>query len=104
VKIYRYRLEIEDVQVIDVPRRFKALSADVQNGQLTVWMLVDETEEVVPVRFFIVGTGNPADHVFKFDNGTLKPLMQFAGTVQMPPFVWHVFVEGVFGGTVEDVS
>jgi hypothetical protein len=85
VKIYKYPLDITDEQDVLMPSNHHALSVGAQNGQLFVWAGVDETKGKVPVKFYIVGTGNPADHVTA--DGA-----RFVGTVHMPPFVWHVFV------------
>jgi hypothetical protein len=86
VKIYKYPLAVTDTQTVLMPRRFRVLSVGTQTGGLFVWALVDETTtETVLTKFLVVGTGNPADAAYH--------QATFIGTVQMPPFVWHVFVD-----------
>jgi hypothetical protein len=87
VRIWKYPLKITDEQDVLIPRRYRARSVGLQDGgaQLVMWVHVDESFERIPVRVYVVGTGNPAN----------VPLTtRFIGTVQMPNgFVWHVFVE-----------
>lgn len=85
MKIYKYQLTITDTQTVLMPKRFRVLSVGTQTDGLFVWALVDETTEMVPAKFLIVGTGNPADAAYH--------QATFIGTVQLPPFVWHVFVD-----------
>lgn len=83
--IWKYLLDIADIQIINLPGHSKPLSVQVQNGELCLWALVEET---MPLRWSwrvrIVGTGHPFPDYLT---------CQFLGTVQMGPLVWHVFVE-----------
>ena len=87
--IYKYPLELTDVQTLEVPFGAKVLSTELQGHQICVWAIVDLTTvepgptENLTIR--IVGTGNPLPE---------KCIeSKFLGTVTMPPFVWHVFLE-----------
>ena len=86
MRIFKYYLRVTDEQEVLMPKDWHVLSVGVQASELVVWAGVDETAQKVPVKFYVVGTGNPAEHVA--EDG-----IRFIGTVQMPPFVWHVFVK-----------
>ena len=84
--IWKYVLEITDVQEIEVPLTATALHIAEQHGQLCMWALVDEDEETEVKRFVIVGTGNPAPRP---DQGVhLGSALMHGGSL-----VWHVFQE-----------
>lgn len=85
--IFKYPLEITDVQRIDMPSGADVLSAQVQNGVLCVWAIFDQRFSQMLERrtFYIVGTGNPIPD--EYVKGNL-----FVGTVQRVSFVWHIFV------------
>ena len=90
MRILKYPIEILDRQSLILPRGFRLLDAQPQNGVLCLWAVVPEpgdTEEPfssVDVVIRIVGTGNslPQDQ------------LTYLNTVQMPPFVWHIFYKG----------
>ena len=87
--IWKFPIETEDEQVINVPVGAEFLSVQVQNDQPCIWAKVDPQENViVRAKVVIVGTGHPAKHT----NG-----MSFLGTYQLAGgnFVGHVFVGGV---------
>jgi len=74
--IYKYRVD----NVVMVPRNAKILHLDYQAGDLCVWVAIDTKEVPIPYRFNIAGTGHAV------------PEGKFIGTVQQPPFVWHVYL------------
>ncbi len=97
-KIYKYPLEIKDVQTIEMPTESKILSVGVQsenggflddiifNEQPVIWVLVDlenyNTPKTTIRTIHIIGTGNPIPEI----------QLKFIGTVQMSKgLVWHVF-------------
>lgn len=84
--IWKYPLEITRSQCIEVPSDSRALSAALQNGDLCVWFLVEESRPKQTRRILIYGTGNPIGGVFAG---------WFIGSVQQGPFVWHVFDAGL---------
>jgi hypothetical protein len=60
-KIYRYPLEVVDLQSIPLPKGADILRADYQEwrDEASVWAIVDPEEtEVVPVKFRMAGTGH----------------------------------------------
>lgn len=66
-----------------MPRNAKGISVADQAGTLTLWALVNPSEEQEWRTVRVVGTGHPI-------NGKVG---RFIGSVVMPPFVWHVFIE-----------
>ena len=69
-------------EIIDLPIGAKILHVDLQNGIPCFWVEVDPEQPKKEDRHFsLVGTGfpyNPAG-------------VDYIGTFQQPPFVWHVF-------------
>lgn len=82
--IYKYPLIATDLQYIDMPNGAVILTVQMQGGAMCLWAQVDlDKAEVVRV-IAVYGTGNlmPAE------------AGQYVGSVQMPPFVWHVYDKG----------
>lgn len=80
-KIFKYTLELTDVQALHLPSESKILHVDVQNENICLWALVYENWPVESRMIRIVGTGHPVD---------TADLIHL-GTVQQGPYVWHVF-------------
>lgn len=81
-RIWKFELEITDIQTLKMPCGAKILSAASQNGTLCLWAMCD-TEKPDKNRVIeIIGTGNPVHMCFE---------RVFIGTAIMNPFVWHVF-------------
>lgn len=92
-KIYKYKLETTDLQVVEVPKldgtssfKEQLLNIEVQNETPCMWCLVDEKEEAQEIKIRIVGTGNPMPVLSKDDY--LGSYMQCDGRL-----VFHVFLE-----------
>ncbi len=88
MKIYKYKLEIVDEQIISLPEGSKVLSAKEQNGDICIWVLIDHVTPCENRTFYIFGTGNPIlRHVEE---------MNFVGTVftHDKALVWHVYEGG----------
>jgi hypothetical protein len=83
--IWKYKLRIDDEQVIKMPASSIILSAHEQDEELCVWAWVDKDRPLGNVTFSIHGTGNPMG----------KVAGDFVGTVLMTNgLVWHVFTNG----------
>ncbi len=66
-----------------MPYRSKILAFQVHNGEPVIWVLVD-TDTVSDMRHFAIrGTGEAMNDWRSSDI--------YIGTVQIPPFVWHLF-------------
>ena len=86
--IWKYTFDIADKFYLTVPRDAKFLSVQVQDGKPTMWFMVRDMDERVRIWFRVYGTGNP------FSDGIFD---KYLGTIQMPPFVWHVFMDRWIG-------
>ncbi len=83
--IWKFNLEVEDTQIIYMPKGAKILSVGLQQPDLCLWALVDTAETVQEDVFIeVYGTGNPITNNMQ--------LRDFIGTVVAGRFVWHVFV------------
>ena len=85
-KIYKYQLEIQAHQRIEMPDGAEILSVQVQGSTICIWAIIEEGQPLGERIFRIFGTGHdlPRDiHGFAF-----------VGTVQTGPLVWHVFHGG----------
>ncbi len=79
--IYKYRLKLVDLQIIEMHVGAEILSAGLDvDSVLCVWTAQDTSQPTVSRRIAIVGTGNP-----------LSDAMMFIGSVTQGSYVWHVF-------------
>ena len=84
--IWKYPLQLVDVQAIQTPRLATLLTVQLQNGVPTLWAMVHE-KEIPETRYIaIYGTGTPITR-----NISSLFTINFLGTVQMDGFVWHFF-------------
>jgi hypothetical protein len=80
--IYKYPLKVTDYQTVVMPGGATILAAQVQDGRLCLWAMVDPHQPDVERRIRIVGTGNPFED---------SDRCRYIGTAQDGPLVWHVF-------------
>lgn len=93
--IYKYPIELTDIQFISLPVDSKFLTVDTQDDQLCIWATVNTEFPEIKREIRIVGTGNPInfpchgryDHI-NFEN---EIPFYYIGTVKQGSFVWHVF-------------
>jgi hypothetical protein len=83
--VWKFTLDITDVQEIAVPIGAEPLHVAMQDGVLCLWALVDPDCSHVLRPFYVTGTGNPAP---------APPVANYIGSVHQSPFVWHVW-EGI---------
>lgn len=79
--IHKYVLETVDFQMVGIHQYHRFIAAGCQDGKLVVWAEVNTSHMKHAVPILIVGTGNPMP----------QAVVRHIGTVQMPPFVWHVY-------------
>ena len=79
--IWKYVLELVDVQKVQMPRNAKILSVAKQGDIICLWAMVNPEVATTGRDIAIVGTGNPC-----WCSG-----WDFVGTVVDEPFVWHIF-------------
>jgi len=78
MKIWKWTLQITDLQQIEMPIGAEILSVQVQHGLPQVWALVKESNETEKRTFITCGTGNPIPEnigrylgTYQCDNGAL---------------------------------
>jgi len=83
-KIYKYQLETEDVQTIEMPHGAEILTIETQNRKPCIWALVDTNAIITTRTFEIFGTGHTVP-----DNVNRK----YVGTYQFQggELVFHCF-------------
>lgn len=80
--IYKYELDVGDIQTISMPKGANILSTGTQEKKVFIWAGVNPYEEEEKRVFMIVGTGH----------STYNPdIVKFIGTVFVDVFVWHIF-------------
>ena len=81
--IYKYPMPHADECEIEMPQAAQPLSVGLDaNGDPSMWVLVNPSAPRVPVRFAIVGTGDPPQPLDASD---------FVGTIVSGAYVRHVF-------------
>ena len=83
-RIWKYELQVTDMQPVEMPKGAELLSVANQNGTLCLWAKVDADKERETRHIEIIGTGNPIPQDMGVDR-------RFIGTAVVNPFVWHVF-------------
>lgn len=82
--ILKYKLEVTDHQILNLPYGSKPLSVGFQNGELMLWAMVDSNEILQEVPVCVVGTGREVKYLEDY---------HYVGTVKdQGPFWWHVFI------------
>ena len=82
--IYKYQIQITDVQMVKLPINAAILTAQMQGDQLCLWAKIEETNTDTEDRMIeVFGTGHPMT----------SHLRRYIGTVQMDggSLIWHVF-------------
>ena len=79
--VWKYHLSRgRGVDVLELPGGASFVRADMQEGIICIWFLVDRDEPKVERRFSVYGTGQD-----------VPDTANYVGTVMDGPFVWHVF-------------
>lgn len=86
--IYKYDLQLTDCQEIQMPINSHIISAQLQNGSLKIWAIVDLESPIVKIKIHILGTGFPLPLI----EGTF---LKHISSIQQEGFVWHIFEEQV---------
>lgn len=84
--IYKYSLRsVSYKQQVSLPDNSKVLHVGVQNDQIMLWALLQNTDNLnlVAKNFYVVATGGPVP----------ETPTDYIGTVQIGVYVWHVFME-----------
>jgi hypothetical protein len=83
MRIFKYPAPISDALLIQMPKRAKVLTVQVQHGQPQLWALVDDDGSSVPRAFKWFGTGHSVE----------RTAGNYVGTVQLEggALVFHLF-------------
>ena len=82
--IYKYQLQITDIQKVEIPMNNKPLCVREQNGTLVLYALVNPEKEILNYEFEVFGTGHPIK--------SKTAVREYIDTVQMSNgLVWHIF-------------
>ena len=88
--IYKYPLVIADYQTVKMPARSRVLTAQIQKGELFVWVMADPSEPgTVDYPFWIHGTGHPVEEM---DSQPIRYISTVQPTTFGQSLVLHVFV------------
>lgn len=82
--IWKYSLQLTDLQSLSLPQGAEILTVQAQGGGLYLWAIVDPARETEERVIGIIGTGNPVITGGDIDR-------RYIATVQRGSFVWHVF-------------
>lgn len=80
--IFKQKLDIKDIQTVQLPQDFKILHLGVQQGVPTIWYECTAEMPLVYLDIYCFGTGYLMDNL---------PAMDYIGTVQIDGFVWHYY-------------
>lgn len=97
--IWKFPLEITDIQKVNMPDKAEILTVQMQNGIPCLWALVDPDEALFDEREIeIFGTGN---HIV-YDNNIVWH--KYISTIQLNggSLIFHVFERGFFVSTTMD--
>lgn len=84
--IYKFILEMQEIQNIQMPKGAKLLSAQFQGDDLCLWALCDPNQPHMHRKIRLEGTGHEIQCLSDKE-------MEFIATVQDGRFVWHIFEE-----------
>lgn len=82
--VWKYQFPKASKAAFEIPSHAIILRADMQDGTLCLWALVEPLNDKETREFSVVGTGHP-----------VPPFSDFVDTVMDAPFVWHVFEEAL---------
>ena len=81
MKIWKWNLEVTDLQTIEMPEKARIMTAQFQNGELAIWAEVDPELPPTTRTIEIIGTGNPVPDAER----------RYIATVQESVLVWHIY-------------
>ena len=85
--VHKYKLGlIGGAQSLGLPIGAEVVHFDMQEGKPMLWVLVETPARLEERVFHIVGTGHWLPE---------GQALTYIGTTMDPPFVWHLFAEGV---------
>ena len=84
--IWKFQLEVTDIQTIFIPKGAKFLTVNLQRGIPCLWFEVDSDAPKIASRIVTVGTGHRVDW--------MSSAMKYLGTYQQldGEFIGHVYI------------
>lgn len=79
--VYKYHLQLGP-NAIDMPVVSEILTAQIQEGSLVLWALVEKSEITTTRWFKVAGTGHDLPS---------QENLKYISTCQTGPYVWHIF-------------
>jgi len=79
--IYKYALDFDSVQDLELPTGAQILDVNEQDGRIMIWAMVEPDAPLQVIKIWIQGTGQPFNPDAK----------RYLGTVHPGAFVWHIF-------------
>jgi len=64
LKIWKYALQLTQLQTVALPVGFKLLTVQMQGPEITLWALVDPVADRREVSFLIIGTGHDIPNTY----------------------------------------
>jgi len=84
MKIWKYPLEKARTQLVRMPSKSEIMDIQMQNGELTLWVMADPETETIEVRINTYGTG------YETNEKSFKDV--YLATIQNGEYVWHFFM------------
>lgn len=78
-RIWKYPFAIVDAFKIEMPKDARILDVDLQGSTPCLWALVNPNGSTEWRYFRVIATGEP-----------LEGQINYIGTFQQPPYVWHL--------------
>jgi hypothetical protein len=93
--VWKYPLELGRAQRLLMPRDAVPLAVQMQGDVPTLWAMVDPTQPLAGRLFIIFGTGHNINLPPGCKDVRTASIfgLQYIGTFQQGPYVWHVFEE-----------
>ena len=93
--VWKYPLEVEDEQIIEMPANAHILTVQTQQGRPCLWALVDPTRPFEPRRILIAGTGHERKDLDDVGVGYIGTFQVMGGGL-----IFHVFESVIYGSVV----
>jgi hypothetical protein len=89
--VWKFTAPVQDQFAISMPIGAKLLSADIQEGIVCIWALVDPEEGLETRNFRLAGTGHPiAEHVHFLETMVLHDGALVFHLFECEPFAPHI--------------
>ena len=84
-RIYKFKLSVQHDQTVLLPNGYRILSVGEQQGDITMWVMVDPDLPTTECYIRLYGTGHSIKEDMGYENIYLDTVIMSNG------LVWHVF-------------